>query len=30
MSVEKSHAISRRMFARTAEDMAQELYDDAE
>ena len=30
MSVENSHAISRRMFARTAEDMAQELYDDAE
>ncbi|MEB0942256.1 hypothetical protein [Citrobacter braakii] len=30
MSVEKSHAISRRMFARTVEDMAQELYDDAE
>lgn len=30
MSVEKSQAISRRMFARTADDMAQELYDDAE
>ena len=30
MSVEQSHALSRRMFARTAEDMAQELYDDAE
>lgn len=30
MSVEKSQAISRRMFSRTAEDMAQELYDDAE
>ncbi|MGY5368755.1 hypothetical protein ACXGQP_15595 [Enterobacter oligotrophicus] len=30
MSVEQSQAISRRMFARTADDMAQELYDDAE
>lgn len=30
MSIEQSHALSRRMFARTAEDMAQELYDDAE
>lgn len=30
MSVEQSHALSRRMFARTAEDMAKELYDDAE
>ena len=30
MSVERSQAISRRMFARTAGDMAQELYDDAE
>lgn len=30
MSVEKSQAISRRMFARTTDDMAQELYDDAE
>ncbi|HBC6590824.1 hypothetical protein JNA99_07580 [Klebsiella oxytoca] len=30
MSIEQSHAISRRMFARTAEERAEELYDDAE
>ena len=30
MSVEQSHNLSRRMFARTAEDRAKELYDDAE
>lgn len=30
MSIEKSHAISRRIFARTAEERAEELYDDAE
>lgn len=30
MSVEQSHALSKRMFARTDDDMVQELYDDAE
>lgn len=30
MSVEQSHALSRRMLARTAEERARELYDDAE
>ncbi|EPL5251137.1 hypothetical protein LM902_002272 [Klebsiella oxytoca] len=30
MSIEQSHALSRRMFARTAEERAEELYDDAE